>query len=266
MTASTLKLIRWEWFKLQRRWMPWILLGFLLLFSQLSVWGSLISYTRLQSSGGSVSLPAVTDASGRGGQFRTVSCNDLVADPSAVVPDATPLEVITGLQAQCRQQAEQLQGQLWRQYDQFTLPGSFPRSFGIIQGVGLILLAVLTASSVGSDHGLGTLRPILVRGTGRLSYLAGKFLLLIVVAAGALLVVAIFTAISSLIAAGVAEAPPGVPETSSWATAVAALGKTWYSFIPYIAFAGTLTILTRSTAAGMGIGLETRLKSPAVTR
>ena len=134
MTASTLKLIRWEWFKLQRRWMPWILLGFLLLFSQLSVWGSLISYTRLQSSGGSVSLPAVTDASGRGGQFRTVSCNDLVADPSAVVPDATPLEVITGLQAQCRQQAEQLQGQLWRQYDQFTLPGSFPRSFGIIRG------------------------------------------------------------------------------------------------------------------------------------
>ena len=34
----------WEWFKLRRRWMMWILLVFAILFAQLAVWGSFFSY------------------------------------------------------------------------------------------------------------------------------------------------------------------------------------------------------------------------------
>ncbi|HZA22882.1 MAG TPA: hypothetical protein VFA32_09815, partial [Dehalococcoidia bacterium] len=116
MTANTLKLVRWEWFKLQRRWMPWILLGILLLFSQLSVWGGFLSYNTLQASGGSVALPSGSDAPGRGGQFRTVSCNDLRADPSTAVPEGTASEVIASLHAQCQQQAGRQQAQLQQQY------------------------------------------------------------------------------------------------------------------------------------------------------
>ena len=256
MTASALNLGRWEWFKLQRRWMPWILLGILLLFSQLSVWGGFLSYNALQSSGGSVALSSGTDAPGPGGQFQTVSCNDLRSDPATAVPEGTPLEVIASLEAQCRQQAGQRQAQLQQQYASFTLPGSLSSALGIAHSIGLVLLAVLTASVVGTDHGLGTLRPIMVRGTGRLAYLAGKFLVLIAAAAGAMLAVGIVTAASSLIAAGIAQTPSGTAgEASSFADAGIALGKTWASFIPFIAFTGMVTVLTRSAAAGMAIGL-----------
>ncbi len=52
MIGHELKLIRWEWFKLRRRWMPWILLGILILFSQLFIWGSFFSYRSQVQSGG----------------------------------------------------------------------------------------------------------------------------------------------------------------------------------------------------------------------
>ncbi len=40
MIAETLSLTRWEWFKLRRRWMPWILLAIVAALPQLSLWGS----------------------------------------------------------------------------------------------------------------------------------------------------------------------------------------------------------------------------------
>src|SRR5207253_7704009 len=51
-------LARWEWFKLRRRWMLWILLVFAILFGQLAVWGSFFSYQNLQSTGGELTVPA----------------------------------------------------------------------------------------------------------------------------------------------------------------------------------------------------------------
>jgi len=48
----------WEWFKLRRRWMLWILLVFAILFAQLAVWGSFFSYQNLQSTGGEITVPA----------------------------------------------------------------------------------------------------------------------------------------------------------------------------------------------------------------
>ena len=40
MTTQVLSLTRWEWFKLRRRWMPWILLAIITALPQLSLWGS----------------------------------------------------------------------------------------------------------------------------------------------------------------------------------------------------------------------------------
>jgi ABC-2 type transport system permease protein len=254
--AGGLNLVRWEWFKLQRRWMPWILLSILLLFSQLSVWGGFFAYITLQTSGGAVALPAGGDTPGRGGQSQAVSCNELLADPEAAVPPGTPPEVVASLEAQCRQQSGRQQAQLQQQYSGFTLPGSLSTALGMAHGIGLVLLAVLTASVVGSDYGLGTLRPILARGTGRLSYLAGKLLVLVAVSAGAMLVVVIATAVSSLVASAIAQPPPGAAEgLRDWTDAALDLPLTWASFIPFIAFTGMVTVLTRSSAAGMAIGL-----------
>ena len=38
MAMQVALLTRWEWFKLRRRWMPWILLGFVLVMEQLLFW------------------------------------------------------------------------------------------------------------------------------------------------------------------------------------------------------------------------------------
>ena len=40
MTAQVLSLTRWEWYKLRRRWMPWILLFIVAALPQMSLWGS----------------------------------------------------------------------------------------------------------------------------------------------------------------------------------------------------------------------------------
>ena len=38
MAMQVATLTRWEWFKLRRRWVPWILLGFVLIIDQLLFW------------------------------------------------------------------------------------------------------------------------------------------------------------------------------------------------------------------------------------
>ena len=50
MMAHIMNLTRWEWYKLRRRWMPWIMLGVLLVVSQLFVWVS-YSVNRSEQSG-----------------------------------------------------------------------------------------------------------------------------------------------------------------------------------------------------------------------
>ena len=44
MIAQVLRLTRWEWFKLRKRWMPWILLAVAVAITQLSIWGTFFSY------------------------------------------------------------------------------------------------------------------------------------------------------------------------------------------------------------------------------
>ena len=43
--SHVLNLTRWEWYKLRHRWMPWIMLGIVLAFTQLMVWGGFALYT-----------------------------------------------------------------------------------------------------------------------------------------------------------------------------------------------------------------------------
>ena len=58
MIGNVANLTRWEWFKLRRRWMLWILLVFAILFAQLAVWGQFFSYQNLQTTGGELTVPA----------------------------------------------------------------------------------------------------------------------------------------------------------------------------------------------------------------
>jgi ABC-2 type transport system permease protein len=250
--------VRWEWFKLQRQRMPWVLLAVLVVFSQLAVWGGYMTYNALRASGGQVPLQAAFEGGrgGRGGgRFQLISCHALRADPAGVLPANAPPGAAERLLALCDAQAPRWEAQVQQAYTAFTLPGSLSRAFGVAHTVGLILIAVLAASAIGAEHGHGTLRSMLVRGTGRFPVLGGKFVLLAGVAAAALLVVAIVTAGSSATAAGLTEAPPGEMAPASWREAPFDAGRIWLSFIPFVAFTAMVTVLTRSTAAGMAVGL-----------
>jgi len=163
MIGSIPLLARWEWFKLRRRWMLWILLFFAILFGQLAVWGQYFSYNTLRSTGGEITVPAALQ---QGRIPRTLACNDLLSSDPAKHPTDLDAQVLAGMTAQCRQQAPAFPARLERAYQSFTLPGSMRTALNIVQGLALILLAILTASAVGIDYGSGALRTVLTQGTG----------------------------------------------------------------------------------------------------
>lgn len=255
MIAEIANLTVWEWFKLRRRWMLWILLVFALLFAQLAVWGGFFSYRNLQETGGELTVPAALQQQ-QGRVPRTVRCNDLLSGDPSRQPADLDAQVTAGLAAQCRQQTATLPTRLSRSFGTFTLPGSIPNALGTVQTLGLILMAILTASAIGIDYGAGTLRSVLTQGTGRWPYLTAKFVTLGVLSALGLLVAAASVALSSTIAGSLAgAAPESAGVAATWSDAGIAIWKAWVSILPYIALTAFVTVVARSSAAGMAIGL-----------
>ena len=72
--ATVLNLTRWERFKLRRRWMPWILLGIIVLIAQGTLWGTYISYRTTD-----LSLTMVSDSNPGGGYSSSLRCSDFEA-------------------------------------------------------------------------------------------------------------------------------------------------------------------------------------------
>jgi ABC-type transport system involved in multi-copper enzyme maturation permease subunit len=247
-------LSRWEWFKLRKRWMLWILLVFAILFAQLAVWGQFFSYRNLQATGGELTVPASLQQQ-QGRAPRTVACNDLLSGDAAKQPADLNPEVVAGMAAQCRQQQATLPARLARAYQGFTLPGSVSTALGIVQTLALILVAILTASAIGIDYGAGTLRSALTQGVGRWPYLTAKIITLAIIAFVGLVAALGTVAISSVVASALAGAPPAGAGTATWSDAGVALWKAWSSTLPYLALTTFVTVFARSSAAGMAIGL-----------
>jgi len=241
-------LIRWEWFKLSRRWMPWILLIILLLFSQLSIWGGYFSYRSMANSGGRIMM----GFEGQGERPVTISCNDLLGGN---VPEGLSSEEAALFSQQCQKQAAQNQQQLQDSYATITLPGGVVNALHISEQIGLILIAILAASLIGTDFAWGTMRTVLVKGTGRWQYLASKLVLLVLLAGGAFLLVAAAATLSSAIVGGLTKAGPDGAAVYSWMDVATAFGKAWFALLPYVALAACITMLTSSTAAGMAVAL-----------
>ena len=255
MIGNILVLARWEAFKLRRRWMLWILLAFAILFGQLAVWGQYFSYNTLRSTGGEVAVPAAFQQQGR--IPRTLACNDLLSGDPAKRPADLDVQVLTGLTATCRQLATTHPARLERAYQSITLPGSMRTALNIVQSLALILFAILTASAMGIDYGTGSLRTVLTQGTGRWTYLTAKLLTLLAVLAAGLVIVLASAAVSGVIAANLAGTPPpsaGVAAPTYEEIARAA-AKAWVSILPYVALVTAMTVLARSTTAGIATGL-----------
>ena len=71
----------------------------------------------------------------------------------------------------------------------FVLPSAATESIRSALGIAPILLMILAGSIVGTEYGMGTLRTVLTRGTGRWTLLSSKLVLLVLIAAAGLVVV-----------------------------------------------------------------------------
>ena len=130
------------------------------------------------------------------------------------------------------------------------------RDFGLslVLQVGTILAVILSASSFGTEYGWGTIRTILPRSSGRAAFLAAKlvslglFIILIV-----LLGFVVAFGASALVTS--AEGLEGGLGEQFWPRTIAAIVRVMFVMLPYVAIAAAMTVWTRSTATGIGVGL-----------
>jgi ABC-type transport system involved in multi-copper enzyme maturation permease subunit len=191
-----------------------------------------------------------------GGPPIRISCSDVLAGrlPEGVPRDLDP-RIIEGFLEDCQRVSAREQEQLRQLYEGFTLPGSLLNSLAAAQSIGVILIVILAASMVGTEYAWGTLRAVLLKGTGRWSLLGSKVALLALLAAGALVIVDGLTVLSSLLASALtAEAPSG-GSTAEWGPSLVMMGRSWFALLPYLALAACLTVLTSSSAVGMALTL-----------
>ena len=261
MIAHVLGLVRWEWFKIRRRWLPWILLAVAILIAQALLWGFYAAFHLTDGSIGSL-IPPYEYASNQG--VIEVTCEELLQGDvleqktSGLSPQEQD-EFFSGLQdwtPSCEGYTTSDESRAF-----FTLPTSAPLSlfmlFSFETGAfGIILLLILTASAMGSEYGWGTLRASIASGPGRAQFLASKMLAMVLIGVGAILVIVLVTALTSLLAQLIPPAEHGsIFISEGWRDAFIFLGKTIYAIIPFVAIATFLTILTQSSAAGIGLSL-----------
>ena len=61
--------------------------------------------------------------------------------------------------------------------------------------------------------------------------------------------------ITGLLLGGLLSGTEGLENSFSWRNVAEVFGKAWFSVLPYVALLGLVTVATRSSAAGMGVGL-----------
>lgn len=138
-----------------------------------------------------------------------------------------------------------------------TLPGTLVQTGGYLYVFGTIMLAILAASSIGSEYSWGTLRPLLATGLPRGRFLAAKLLAL---ACATLLFVLSPLAMNALLAIPIAlltDRPPlATPIDLPWLGDLAALiGRIYLILLVPTAVAFLVGLAGRSQAAGIGAAL-----------
>ena len=255
MIAHIANLVCWEWFNTRRHWMPWILLVLPLLFVQLTFWGTYYSYRAPISIAMRMRGSAVRAVGNDESTYERVtvdlSCDDVFA--GRVPADLPPQIGATDFELQCNEAREREEADRRDMFDRIILPGSVSNAVALIHGIGVILVAIMTASLLGTEFGWGTLRLVLARGTGRWQLLSAKLILIALLVGAALAVIAATTAASSVIVSSlVSERPEAQIE---WADALAAFGRAWFGLLPYAALAGVVTVLASSSVAGISAAI-----------
>ena len=257
MIMLVLRLIRWEWFKLSKRWMPWILLIVALAVVQATLWGFYAAY-------GNVGNEYNDGYPGVGG-IVTISCAEVLDGTADAKVETVIEEIREGARKRLEQRRErgncpdivdQIAEDRQRHREFFVLPGGLANSLGVAQYIGVLLVMILGASAVGAEYGWGTLRTALTKGTGRWQFLGAKSLSLVLFSVAGLLVVSLTVVVSSLIAASLTLGDGGgLVGAGQWSTVAVMFGKATYVLVAYAILALFLTVLTLSSSMGIAMSL-----------
>ena len=263
MIVHILRLTGWEWYKLQRRWMPLVLLAIMILVNQVGFWGTYVGYRTEAFS------PSFHTSIGNDDEKVDLSfkCADIRG--GSVPPEVAQLDEQGRKQA--LEQIEVFRTDSCAGYEgnreatrmALMFPNSIGFSLWLSQLLWVIVSIILAASAMGVEYGWGTLRMVLTKGTGRWQFFTGKILALALMAVAGLVIVAATVSIGSLIAAltlpapidGATLADAGEDRLEAALTFGRLLGMLLYAFLPYMMLALCSAVLTSSAATAIAITL-----------
>lgn len=137
----------------------------------------------------------------------------------------------------------------------FVLPLSLPGMIETLQFWGAVLVGVLAASMVATEHAWGTVRQALVRGQTRTGYLTTKLAGIAIVGGIAFLFMFIVGLVFSIIATALADQPLTLDLPSGGSVSVIDIAfmllRAMYTMTPYVLLAFCLTVVGRSTTLGV---------------
>lgn len=255
MIAHLGNLAVWEWFKLRRRGITWILLGLLMLFSALTVWVRFADYQFKKDAAVKAEVAFLVGTANTHNVEWDIECPAFLAGRSLTLPPGFTTSDIDEprTRERCRQAAAAREDQVRVLEADFTLPGSIPKAMRWTHLFGIPLLAFFTVLTLGSEYGWGTLRTVLMAATGRWQYFSVKLGVIAVASLCAWLLVLVTIVISSLMTSALAGAGdtdflgPGF-----FGDMAADTGRAWFAGLPYVALAALVTVLfTTSSIGGM---------------
>ena len=230
-----LKLIGVEFFKLKKRWMPYVLLLVLLATVLIPIVVNYINYNN-----------AVTKYP----ELKDVTMEQSTSTGVSVVVTHEPGETYTPPSDEDREKQRLVyQVANWRQT--LVLPNSMNGIFNSVPGLGMFLVVFLTASVVGTEYGWGTLRQTLAKGTSRPDYLTAKLLTTAIAVVGGVLIVILTGFIATIITSMLIDG--GIVWGSFAGYFFASLGRTLLILAVYLSMAAFFAVLLRSSAAGMAV-------------
>jgi ABC-type transport system involved in multi-copper enzyme maturation permease subunit len=231
-----LRLIGVELFKLKKRWLVYALLVPLLVFSIVPIISNYSSYRHMLEEYPGIADIDVEITGDSDGYINITYINPQYLDERQ-------------LQMMATQAAYSKQG--------FTLPGALENTFSSIAGLGALLIVILTASAIGSEYRWGTLRHMLIKGTGRDGYLTSKLLGIGIVAVIGILIALLASFITSLITTAMA----GGGINFDFLTLdfigfmFSAFGGLLLTLAVYFCLTALFSVLLRSVTSGMVIGI-----------
>lgn len=133
----------------------------------------------------------------------------------------------------------------------------------LVQQYGTVLLVILAATLIANEYGWGTIRTTLPRTSGRAAFLTAKLVTLLLATVIAVVVGFIVAIPATIVASSVEGLDRGLDSGFAGAS-VAAIGRTAFVLLPYVALAAMTALLTRSSGVGIGVGLALLFLEPVI--